>query len=77
MSDPPVCAERAAELGTGGWGVITWQPVIVVEETLQKYRIRAKPGIPVRIAGRRHWLVGDATTLVPKHQVRFPSEPNT
>jgi hypothetical protein len=73
VSDPPVCTERAAELGTGGWGVINWQPVIVVEETAQKYRIRATAGVPVRIRGRRNWLVGDATALVPKSQVRFPA----
>lgn len=50
------------------------QPVIVVAETAQRYRIQAPPGAEVHVgkSRNRQVLFGDGWVLVPKYAVVFP-----
>lgn len=64
-----------ATLHTEGWGGRQQQPCIVVGETPQRYRVRARPGEYLRLPRGRHQSVlqvhAPGTYLVPKRAITF------
>lgn len=60
---------RPAVLTLQTWAGVLKQPVIVVGETPQRYRITPAGTTPVRLAGRLRHLPPGETALVPKNAV--------
>lgn len=65
--------EQQAWLLMDGWEGRTEQPILVVGETPQRYRIKAVAR--TKLAGRCRWIYTGETALVPKHAVRFSTVP--
>lgn len=61
--------EGSAWLHFDDWAGRRRDPVVVVGETPQRYRIRAAAGRCQRLAGRAGSIAGDETALVPKRAV--------
>jgi hypothetical protein len=72
MTPPdPAPAERMAELVTESWAGRCWEPCVIVGETPTRYRVKAPHGYRLRLAGRRRFISGELTALVPKCAVKL------
>lgn len=62
---------KPAKLYLQSWAGVHAEDVLIVGETSKKYRVRAPEGKRVRLAGRRRFISGELTALVPKQAIKL------